>query len=130
MLVDPEFKQKMKDLCVRDLCDPAWVKLPPTGINITIDPNSEEEYLASSWNSADGAKNVNANGFWTRRTKNRKAEEKAKEKKEIMELLRERAAERKRLSETGVAAFSNNHTIGSYSLSTKSSIASSLLALL
>ena len=103
MLVDPEYKQRMMELCARDLCDPDWVKLPPTGINITIDADCDEEYLATSWNHPEGAKNVNPEGFWTRRAKKNKAdrnaqEQRTQEKREMMAFLQERAEERKRLN--------------------------------
>lgn len=109
MLANPEYEQKMKDLCKRDLCDPAWSKLPPTGIAITIDADCEEEYLATSWNSPDGHKNVDEDGFWTRRAKKRKAaremeEKAAQERSEMLQFLQERADARKRLSRGDVAA--------------------------
>lgn len=102
MLADPEYKQKMKDLCARDLCDPAWSKMPPSAINVTIDADCEEEYLATSYNSPDGGKNANPDGFWTRRTKSKEdqkiLDKKAQEKREMLELLQEKADERKRIA--------------------------------
>lgn len=110
MLADPEYKQKMKDLCARDLCDPNWSTLPPSGINITIDADCSEEYIATSWSSSNGAKNVNSDGFWTRRTKKNESarkdmDRKAQEKREMMNFLQERADERKRM--TKASAFSD-----------------------
>ena len=79
MLANPEYKQRMKDLCARDLCDPRWITMPPTAINITIDADCEEEYLATSWRSPDGHSKADPDGFWTRNTG--KADKKAQEKK-------------------------------------------------
>lgn len=136
MLADPEYKQKMKDLCARDLCDPAWTKMPPSGINITIDADCEEEYLATSYNSPDGAKNVNEDGFWTRRAKKKKEEqeileEKAQEKREMMAFLQERADERKRVNKEFFASAFSGQGIAAYAAPGESvsgeSVISSLL---
>lgn len=102
MLGDPEYKQRMKDLCARDLCDPDWVKLPPAATVIAIDTDCEEEYLGSAYSSEQHRGMANSDGFWTRRAKTKKAERKdeekrAREKRELMEFLQERADERKRL---------------------------------
>lgn len=104
MLADPEYKQRMKDLCARDLCDPAWSKISPSAMNINIDADCEEEYLSTSWNHPDMGHKANSDGFWTRRTKNnqsaRKVQEKrAQEKREMLQFLQEKADERKRLAD-------------------------------
>ena len=104
MLADPEYKQKMKDLCKRDMCDPAWSKLPPSGMQITIDADCPEEYLATSWNAPDGGRNVDRNGFWTKGAKDKKAARKAQEKREMLEFLQEKADQRKRLANERVQA--------------------------
>lgn len=107
MLADPEYKQKMKDLCARDLCDPGWNKsaamgLKPSALVVTIDADCEEEYLATSYNHPDYRSKADGDGFWNRRAQksdsDRKAQEKRRLEKEAMqELLGELAAERKRL---------------------------------
>lgn len=119
MLADPEYEQKMKDLCKRDLCDPAWSKLSPTGIAVTIDADCEEEYLATSWSSPDGHKNVDEDGFWTRRAKKRKAareveEKAAQERSGMLQFLQERADARKRLSKESFATDSEGRGIAAY----------------
>lgn len=113
MLDEPEFMQQMKDLCVRDLCDPAWNSMPagarPTGSHTTITDgsNGQEPYLASSWGSAydDKMKGAKSNSFWSHRSDKKKqadkaAQEKSRERKEMLEMLQERAAVRKQALET------------------------------
>lgn len=112
MLADPEYKQKMKDLCARDLCDPAWgtTMLPsgqpliPASIVVNIDADVEEEYVATSYNHPNDRDMADkGDSFWSRRTKkDKKAEKKAdekraQEKREMLEFLQERADERKRM---------------------------------
>ncbi|MCC8165822.1 MAG: hypothetical protein LIQ31_06670 [Planctomycetes bacterium] len=119
MLKDPDYMQKMKDLCARDLCDPNWTKLPPTGIQITIDADVPEEYLASSWN-APGVGTVDETSFWnkksTDKTEKQNAEKKAKEKRqekivqekrEMLEFLQKRADERKIRADGVVSSYAN-----------------------
>lgn len=105
MLVNPEYKQRMKDLCARDLCDPGWNKAAamgrtPSAMVITIDADCEEEYLATSYHHPDYRSKADGDGFWNRRAQksdsDRKAQEKRRLEKEAMqELLGELAAERK-----------------------------------
>lgn len=105
MLADPEYMQKMKDLCARDICDPNWNKsaamgIAPSAIVISIDANRDEEYLGSSYNHPSQRDRADGPSFWSRRTKNaesdRKAQaERAAEKREMLHLLQERANERK-----------------------------------
>lgn len=104
MLANPEYERKMKDLCARDLCDPGWTKaagmgIPASACVITIDPNREEEYLASSYSYPAARSKADGDSFWSRRTKNDKAAKKAQEKRNaekqlLAESLQERAAAR------------------------------------
>ncbi len=140
MLVDPEYKQKMKDLCARDLCDPAWNKTAAMGIApsasvIIIDADCEEEYLATTYGSAAAKGKTDGESFWSRRTKNdesaRKAQEKrAQEKKEMFELLREKAAERQSWFEGLFSSdfFERGGTTVSSLASTRSEAAESVVA--
>jgi len=110
MLADPEYKQKMKDLCARDLCDPAWGSpyplsgkpMIPSAMVVTIDADVDEEYLATSYNHPQDSGKADGDNFWSRRTKKdkkaaKKADEKrAQEKREMLEFLQGRADERKR----------------------------------
>lgn len=117
MLVDPEYKQRMKDLCARDLCDPAWTRMAGMGLSpsasvITIDADCEEEYLASAYNSPSHRSKADGDSFWSRRTKKNKearedSEKQAAERKEMLEFLQGRAAERKVQTD---AFFSGNFT--------------------
>lgn len=104
MAADPEYKQKMMDLCKRDLCDPAWeTKVPSPAVStIRIDADAEEEYLASGYGSAVTHMADTSNSFWTRRSERNKAAleeiaERAQERRDMLELIQERAAQRKSL---------------------------------
>jgi hypothetical protein len=111
MAADPEYKQKMMDLCKRDLCDPAWeTKVPsPAVTTIRIDADAEEEYLASGYGSAVTHMADTSNAFWENRTKKNKQyleemSERALEKRQMLEFIQERAVQRKGLlGESGVA---------------------------
>ncbi len=109
MLADPEYKQRMMDLCKRDLCDPAWNRMGAMGIApgdmvVTIDADVENEYRATTYGSAykgkaDEAANAE-DGFWTRRTRRGKAareesERLAQERKEMLAFLQTRALQKK-----------------------------------
>ncbi len=106
MAADPEYKQKMMDLCKRDLCDPAWgTKVPsPAVTTIRIDADAEEEYLASGYGSAVAHMADTSDSFWTRRDKRHKEsleamEEAALERREMMKFLQERVDQRKQFAE-------------------------------
>ncbi len=124
MAADPEYKQKMMDLCKRDLCDPAWdVKVPsPAVTNIRIDADAQEEYLASGYGSAyaDKAKTANTgNSFWTRRTERHQAaledmQRTANERREMMQYLQNRVDQRKQSSASGNGAGFTNPIASRY----------------
>lgn len=121
MLADPEYEQRMKDLCARDLCDPAWSTIPVKAINIQIDADCGEEFLATSWNSPAAADNANPDGFWTRRTKKRaeqkEEEERAREKREMLERLEEAYSERRKLSNDLSLDYSASRAVAAFPLS-------------
>ncbi len=115
MLADPDYKQKMKDLCKRDLCDPAWNRMggiAPSDMVLKIDADVENEYIGSSYGSAyrgvaDRAAG-DGDGFWSRRTKRSRAarqEEKkhADERQDFLAFLQEQAYRKK----TGLDAASS-----------------------
>ncbi|MCC8180708.1 MAG: hypothetical protein LIP23_07360 [Planctomycetes bacterium] len=115
MAADPEYKQKMMDLCKRDLCDPAWgTKVPPPAVTtIRIDADVEEEYLASGYGSAVAGKADTSNSFWTRRSERHQEilegmQEAAQERREMMNLVQKRVDQRKHfatnLANTGYGA--------------------------
>lgn len=118
MRTDPEYMQRMKDLCKRDLCDPAWndrsMMGPPTymHINITDNTNNEHnsEYVATSYNYDTGSnyESETANSFWSRRTKKReeaeKIAEKRQEEREALERFLDRMREWKELFASSSAA--------------------------
>lgn len=111
MLNNPDYEQKMKDLCVRDLCDPEWGRIiEPSALRITIDADAPEEYLGSSYNHPQDADKADGDSFWNRRaSKDKKAADKrAQEKRDAIKALQERAAERKRL---GDGLFKSNYSI-------------------
>ncbi len=124
MAADPEYKQKMMDLCKRDLCDPNWdVTVPsPAVTNIRIDADAEEEYLASGYGSAyaDKAKTANTgNSFWTRRSERHQAaledmQKQANERREMMQLLQNRVDQRQQLAGTGIGAGFTNAIASRY----------------
>ncbi len=120
MLKDPDYMQRMKDLCARDLCDQNWTKLPPTGMQITIDADVPEEYLASSWN-APGVGTVDESSFWNKKSTDKKTEEKrqaetAQEKREMLEFLEKRAEERKSRADAAMASYYSLFSTSSSSL--------------
>lgn len=103
MLADPGYMRKMEDLCKRDLCDPAWGNpITPSAIVVTIDADVPEEYLGTSYNHPDLRGKANSDGFWTRRTdkktEKKEREERARDKRAMLEFLQERADARKRMS--------------------------------
>ena len=129
MLVDPEYKQRMMDLCERDLCDPAWNKMGAMGIApsdmvVTIDADVENEYRASSYGSAykgkaDEAANA-GDSFWTRRAKRGKAareesERLALERKEMLAFLQTRALQKKAGVSSSFAGFASTGSRGASS---------------
>jgi hypothetical protein len=91
MLDDPEYMQRMKDLCKRDLCDPAWDSRgtlgPPTYIHVNITDNTNNqfnsEYVATSYNYDRGSnyESETESSFWSRRAKKDDGAEKARDKK-------------------------------------------------
>ncbi len=106
MAADPEYKQKMMDLCKRDLCAPGWNRMPnPAGTVIQINAGGGEEYIARSqpgeFAKENGSANTGGKGFWERRAdKNKEANEQAveralgkrqQEKTELMRFLQEYA---------------------------------------
>ncbi len=99
MTTDPEYKQKMMDLCKRDLCDPAWNRIPnPAGTVIRITTGGSEDYIASSVGGlADksGAKS-DGKGFWERR---------AERNKEAHILSAERAQQRREQERAGLMRY-------------------------
>ena len=119
MQTDPEYKQRMKDLCKRDLCDPGWNNRgamgPPTYMHIQITPDTDNkynsEYLATSYNSGATSSNFKSeseNSFWSRRTKKREEAEEMREKRleerEAFERLLGRLREQRALMEPGASA--------------------------
>lgn len=104
MLADPDYEQKMKDLCKRDLCDPQWTKMAAMGLApaasvITIDADADEEYLASSMGSAVAASRGDrdsANSFWTNRSKRHR---------EMLEILQEKSHQRRLATDDALARF-------------------------
>lgn len=103
MMNEPEFKEKIISLFERDMCDPAWSRMPaPAYMNFRIEA-SGEEYLATSWGSAhaDAFRSRSEGAFWSRNRKSGAAAEKAVQRKEEMRRWLESLAERKRLNKAG-----------------------------
>ncbi len=97
MMADPEFKDEMLALCKRDLCDPAWSKLPPDYQAITID--EKNGYLARS--GASGTeKPASGKEFWQNDPANKKKTKRKDEQQDkLMEYLEQRALDRKTAAE-------------------------------
>ncbi|MCC8109643.1 MAG: hypothetical protein LIQ30_11505 [Planctomycetes bacterium] len=118
MAADPEYKQKMMDLCKRDLCDPAWgVSVPsPAVTTIRIDADAEEEYLASGYGSAVAGMANTSNSFWTRRSERHQAaledmQKLALERREMMDFIQQRVDQRKmRAGDSFTGGFTNAFT--------------------
>lgn len=120
MLVDPEYKQQMMDLCERDLCDPTWTRMAaiaPDYIVVQIPGNSNNqwnsEYLASSGGSATRGEvpSLTDQTFWTKRSKKKEeakeVSKKRQEEKDALERFLERLRERKAaMNESLLASFS------------------------
>lgn len=110
MLDDPEYMQRMMDLCKRDMCDPAWnthpIETPYMHINITDNTNNQfnSEYVASTYGGDGYGSNFEsetANSFWSKKSdksdESKKIREKRQEEKEMLEFLVERAQQRKEM---------------------------------
>ncbi|MCD8352563.1 MAG: hypothetical protein LUC93_18325 [Planctomycetaceae bacterium] len=130
MAADPEYKQKMMDLCKRDLCDPAWgTTVPaPALTTIRIDADAEEEYLASGYGSAVADKADTSDSWWTRRSERHKtaleeAQELALGRREMMDFLQQRVDQRKQLAGGSHGVGSANAITSCYSPSTTSATA-------
>lgn len=127
MLDDPEYMQRMKDLCRRDLCDPAWNtgSITPTYLHVNITDNTDNEfgseYVCHSYNYDRGPnyEAETANSFWSKNTgkndESKKIREKRREEKEMLELLLDRAQQRKEmLNSSWQSTFSYNNASFGY----------------
>lgn len=106
---EPDFMQRMMDLCERDLCDPAWdtAPVPVSYIHVKITDNTNNdcgsEYIASSYSQGCGSnfKSESDNSFWNNKSKAndqaKKLREKRQEEKDMLEFLIEQAQQRKEM---------------------------------
>ena len=122
MLNDPKYEQKMKDLCARDLCDPAWNSMPfgIQKLHVTIDDSGE--YTCTSYNEGYQGSGLNddPDAFWSRRSAKKKendeiASEAAQKRKEMLDFLLERADARKRSNRDGVTTDYSGMVGGAFS---------------
>ncbi|MCC8179636.1 MAG: hypothetical protein LIP23_01800 [Planctomycetes bacterium] len=122
MAEDPDFMQQMKDLCARDLCDPAWSRLPPHAMHITIDDKGDEDgYSASSWGSmVQDPTGADEESYWEKRSKRREEAIElenlvAKNRRQSMALLNQSALARQAMVGQGETAISlPGSAVGAY----------------
>lgn len=108
MLTDPDYKQRMMDLCKRDMCDPAWNagNAPKyMHVQITHDTNNQynHEFVSHSYNYDTGP-NYEAetrNAFWSKKAKksddSQKIREKRLEEKKQLEAIMQSIQDRRKM---------------------------------